>query len=130
MDDEDEKKGTKEDRIEEGGVTQIPLIETMVFDASLPLKPPPRPPLQKSPDRISYSPDNDPDTIDLFENDLGEPDIPLDESVTSELRQSANHLIDELVDEYKEELGDRLRAELTEQLTAILEHLDDDQNNA
>lgn len=131
MDDEDEsKKGAAEGGVNEGGVTQIPLIETLVFDASLPLKPPPRPARNKDPGRTSYSPDYDPDTIDLFENDPGEPNISTEASVASEPGQSAGHLIDDLeddlLDEHKQELGHRLRAELTEQLSAILEELDND----
>ena len=108
------------------GVTQIPLMEDLVYDSSLPLKPPRRPPAKRGPPaRINYSPNYDPDTIDLFETDPGEPDIHLDESITAELRQSADHLIDELVDEYTTEIGKRLRAELTEQLSSILNDLDD-----
>ena len=108
------------------GITQIPLMEDLVYDSSLPLKPPRRPPTKDvQPTRINYSPNYDPDTIDLFEDGKGEPDIQLDDSIAVELRQSADHLIDELVDEYSAEIGRRLRAELTEQLTSILDDLDD-----
>ena len=108
------------------GVTQIPLMEDLVYDSSLPLKPPRRRPSKDAqPARINYSPNYDPDTIDLFEDDNGEPDIRLDDSIAAELRQSTDHLIDDLVDEYTAEIGKRLRSELTEQLTSILDDLDD-----
>ncbi len=110
MDDED-KPGSK----------QIPLLEDIVFDPEMALKPPPRPAASR---KVNYSSKNyDPDTRDLFDIDEDDPD--LGESIADELRQNADEFIDELVDEYAEELRRRLRAELTEQLTAILDHLED-----
>ena len=114
------------DEEDKPGITQIPLMEDLVYDASLPLKPPRRSPKKDvQPTRINYSPNYDPDTIDLFEDANVEPDIHLDDSIAAELRQSADHLIDELVDEYTAEIGKRLRDELTEQLTSILDDLDE-----
>ena len=107
---------------EEKPITQIPLMSDMVFDETLPLRPPPKPLSEKPKARINYSPDYDPDTIDLFEDPDGlAPEI--DDSVTEELRHTADQVIDELVDEYTAEVGKRLREELTAHLSSILEDL-------
>ena len=101
------------------GVTQIPLIHDLVFDASLPLKPPG---MASKPSRKAglYPPGYDPDTVDLFEDivdgveladeddrDLREPDLPED------------------ADNPKIEIEENLREELSNELGSILEHLKD-----
>ena len=48
---------------------QIPLLEDIVFDPSLPLKPPPKPKAKK-PAAKNFSKDYDPDTLDLFGDTL------------------------------------------------------------
>lgn len=108
MDEEDKKPGT----------WQIPLLDDIVFDSSLPLKAPRRPAQPRR--KVSYSPDYDPDTIDLFGDSVLPP---TDEAVTEELRESASQMIDDLVDEFTAEIGQRLREELTDQLSSILEDL-------
>ncbi len=108
---------------EQKPVTQISLTNDMVFDENLPPRPPPRPRSGISKPRNNYSPDYDPDTIDLFEDVAGlTPNI--NEAVTDELRHNADDVIDNLVDEYTTEIGKRLREELATHLTSILEDLD------
>ena len=108
---------------------QIPLLNDIVFDTSLPLKAPPRPkrdpqknPLTKPRKQNSYPPGYDPDTLDLF-GDLGLPDDIESEELSGELRESADQFINDPVDEYSEMIGKRLREELTQQLSSILEDL-------
>jgi hypothetical protein len=109
---------------EEKPATQIPLMSDVVFDESLPLRPPRKSSSKKATQRVNYSPDYDPDTIDLFgEQDSLAPEI--DGTVTEKLKHSADQVIDELVDEYSAEFGRRLRGELTAHLSSILEDLND-----
>ena len=109
MDDDEKKPGT-----------QVFLITDMVFDESLPLKPPSRP----SSSKPRYAPDYDPDTIDLF----GDHPDGIDKAVTEELRQNVDSMIDNLVSEYAAKIEQRLRQELTSQLVGILEHLHHQEN--
>jgi len=92
----------------------VPLITDMVFDESLPLKPPPKP----SSGAPRRGPDYDPDTIDLFGDNLE-----INEAVAEELRNNADEVIETIVSEYTAEIEQRLREELTAQLGAILEDL-------
>ena len=103
------------------GITQIPLLHDLLYDASLPLRPPPRPTGTKN--KINYSPDYDPDTLDLFKDEESGADLQLNESVADELRESAGQMIDDLVEEFSQELSHRLRGELTDQLASILKEL-------
>ncbi len=99
------------------GITQIPLLHDLLYDASLPLRPPPR----RTKNKINYSPDYDPDTLDLFKDAGRGADLQLDESVADELRESAGQVIDDK--EFSRELSHRLRGELTDQLASILKDL-------
>ena len=109
-------------------LTQIPLLEDMVFDSTLPLKPPKRPKPEGK--RIAYSPEYDLDTRDLFEDELLEAEFGIDEDIADELRSSAEEIIDDIVDEFSEEFRMRLRSELTDQLISILEDLKDEPGQA
>ena len=100
MDDEENKPG----------ITQIPLLHDMVYNSTLPPKK-----TMGTKKRINYSPNYDPDTIDLFSG--------IDDSITDELRKTAGQVIDDLVEEFTAEIGKRLREELSDQLTSILEDL-------
>lgn len=104
MDDEEKKP-----------VTQIPLMNDLVFDESMPLRPPVKPGSRPKP-RKSYSPYYDPDTIDLF-------DFNIEGAITEELRHNAEEVIEGLVSEYTSEIGRRLREELGHQLASILDDL-------
>ncbi|MCZ6501453.1 MAG: hypothetical protein O6945_02950 [Gammaproteobacteria bacterium] len=122
---DDDKKSQDAPRRE---ISQIPLLNEIVFDSSLPLKPPPRPrrTSRKQPPG-DHGPDYDPGTLDLFET----PDSHLQslvENQTEEFRADALRMIDELVEEYSAEITQRLRAELTEQLRSILDDLTDTTN--
>lgn len=111
MDDDEKKPST------------IPLLHDMVYDPSLPLRPPKRPSRPRA-EKPSTPPGYDPDTIDLF-GDVETPmDIDdLDDETIEEFRDSAEQMIDDLVEEYTEEISQRLRSELTDQLTSILDDL-------
>ena len=97
----------------------------MVFDETLPLRAPSKPETGAS--GKQYSPDYDPDTIDLFGDDPNS----VSDAVTDELRHNADEVIDNLVNEYSAEIAGRLREELTTQLAAILDDLNhrDDSGN-
>ena len=118
----------KPDEEEKRSPGQIPLLNDIVFDTSLPLKAPPRPkPRPQSGGKQtrrsgSLPPGYDPDTLDLFGDDLLPDDIEAEE-LAGELRESADQVISELLDEYSEEISKRLREELTHQLSSILEDL-------
>lgn len=92
-------------------VSQIPLLNDIVYDNDLPLRPPPKP--RKRRKKQDARPDYDPDTIDLFE-DVVPP---------TDLRSEAEHLVSRVVDEYSREIISRLKEELTDQLHEILEDL-------
>ena len=107
-------------------ISQIPLLQEIVFDSSLPLKPPPRPRrASPKPPPGDHGPHYDPETLDLFED--REPDVPpsLESHQRTELRAGASKMIDELVEEYSAEISRRLRVELTDQLGSILKDLSD-----
>lgn len=92
-------------------------LHDMVYDPSLPLKPPKRP--ARPP---NATPGYDPDTIDLF-GDVDTPLENLDSETIEDFRDNAEQMIEDLVEEYTEEISQRLRHELTEQLTSILDEL-------
>lgn len=115
--DEDEKKPET-----------LPLMQDqlhdMVYDPSLPLRPPKRPARPPNEKRAEKSapPGYDPDTIDLF-GDVETPLENLGSETIEDFRDSAEQMIEDLVEEYTEEISQRLRHELTEQLTSILDEL-------
>ncbi len=111
MDDDDTLKGREQGR----EVTQIPLLHDMVYDESLPLKPPPRPARVRARPARDHGPGYDPETRDLFE--------PPESPAEAELRAGTEEIIESLVQEYSADLIDRLRAELTDQLHSILDDL-------
>jgi hypothetical protein len=118
MDDDENKPGT----------TQIPLLHDILFDASLPLRPPPKPAAQKN--KINYSPGYDPDTIDLFEDGNNIADQAPGDSIADELKESTGPVVADA----SNEIDHRLRGELADQLESIVEDLnhatDKDQDKA
>ena len=120
---DDDKKSQDAPRRE---ISQIPLLNEIVFDSSLPLKPPPRPrrTSTKQPPG-DHGPDYDPGTLDLFETPGSRLQSLVENQTEEELRAGASRMIDELVEEYSAEIMQRLRVELTEQLGSILEDLTD-----
>lgn len=104
--------------------SQIPLLNEIVFDSSLPLKAPSSPkrptPAQQDKD---HGPDYDPDTLDLFEDSAARFQSFVNDHAEEELRAGANQMIENLVEEYSAEITRRLREELNDQLQAILEDL-------
>lgn len=107
-------------------ISQIPLLNEIVFDASLSLKPPPRPrrTSTKQPPG-DHGPRYDPETLDLFEDHRPSLESLVANHTEKELRAGASKIIDELVEEYSVEITRRLRLELTEQLGSILDDLSD-----
>ncbi len=107
-------------------ISQIPLLHEIVFDSSLPLKPPPRPrrTSTKQPPG-DHGPDYDPGTLDLFETPASRIQSLVENQTEEELRAGASRMIDELVEEYSAEITRHLRAELIEQLASILNDLTD-----
>jgi len=101
MDDKDKPEEDAED---------VPMLEDVVFDASLPLRPPRQMPVEE----VEHGPDYDPNTLDLFN-----PVASADEA----LRLGAEQVINELVQEFSAEINLRLREELTLQLNSILDDL-------
>ena len=120
---DDDKKSRDAPRRE---ISQIPLLNEIVFDSSLPLKAPPRPrrTSTKQPPG-DHGPDYDPGTLDLFEAPGSRLRSVLENQTEEEFRAGASRMIDELVEEYSAEITQRLRAELTEQLGSILDDLTD-----
>ena len=119
---EDQDK-TADKTIEKTG--QIPLLDEVVFNTSLPFpKPKPRP------QKPELQEQNIPRATDLFG---GSPDTAVSgpyaptyeaedmDEATTKLRQSTERVVDNLVAEYSQEIGSRLR----EELTSLLEELDD-----
>lgn len=111
MDDEENKE-----------TIQIPLIDDLVFDESLALRPPPKPKRKAAARKATYSPHSDPDTIDLFgdvdvesADDLD--DIP-DFETTLEATLDVEPVEPEIIRPNNE-----LREELTRELDGILETL-------
>lgn len=104
---------------------QIPLLDDVVFNTSLPFpKPKPRP--QKK----ELQEQNIPRATDLFggspETAVSGPYSPTYEAedmdeATAKLRNSTERVVDNLVAEYSQEIVSRLR----EELTSLLEELDD-----
>ena len=107
-------------------ISQIPLLNDIVFDSSLPLKPPPRPrkPSKKQPPS-DHGRDYDPGTLDLFETPGSRLQSLVENHTEKELRAGALRIVDELVEEYSAKITERLRAELTQQLGSILDDLTD-----
>jgi hypothetical protein len=109
------------------GITQTQLIQDLVFDPSLPLKPPGKrsglyqKPSQ-SPSRKSgpYPPGYDPETVDLFE-DIVDPVELADEddrdTQVPDLTQETGNP--------ESEIEENLRVEVSDELGTILEHLKD-----
>jgi hypothetical protein len=101
------------------GVTQIPLIQDLVFDPSLPLKPPGKR-SHRSQKSGSYPPGYDPETVDLFE-DIIDPVELADEdgrdTQAPDLTQETGNP--------KSEIEENLRVELSDELGTILKHLKD-----
>ncbi len=118
MDDEDKASSKPKHK-------QIPLINELVFDESLPLKAPPRPRsmstgiAKKQTESRVHGPEYDPDTRDLFGSTLSEATQSADD-----FRTGADRIVNDLVEEYSIEIIDRLRQELTTQLHSILDDLD------
>lgn len=109
------------------GVTQIPLIQDLVFDPSQPLKPPDKrskPSQNPSRKSGSYPPGYDPDTADLFEDIVGPADpveaMDVPDTREPDLTQEAGNP--------KSEIEENLRAELSDELDAILAHLKEPPN--
>ena len=101
---------------------QIPLLQDIVYDTSLPLKPPPRPrrpgtkeQARKSKAISEHGPEYDPDTLDLFKQR------------SADFQADASALVEEMVAEYSREIITRLRDELTSQLNQILDDLTDEE---
>jgi hypothetical protein len=109
------------------GITQIPLIQDLVFDPSQPLKPPGKPshpskkPSRKpSHKRGPYPPGYDPDTVDLFEDLVDPVELTVEDGLDIHVPD-----LDREADNPKSEIGEHLRAELSDELGLILEHLKD-----
>ena len=100
---------------------QIPLINDLVFDESLALRPPSKPKRRAATRKATYSPHSDPDTIDLFGDvDVeleGLDDIP-DFETTLEATLDAEPASPAMTRPDNE-----LREELTRELDGILETL-------
>lgn len=94
MDDEDNKP-----------LMQTELLHDVVFDSSLPLRAPPRP--TSSGKRRGFSPDYDPDTIDLFDQVI----------------ESGNTSTEDIGPMNPSPLAETLRTEITHDLGAILDEL-------
>ena len=122
------------DENEPGGVTQIPLIEDLVYNRSRPLQPPKKKVAGKK--RGHYPPGYDPDTQDLFG---GLPE-PVDELAESPGDHSADTSAEEPIDTaptlrqnkqhqnqqpHNKEPQDTLTQEMTSQLADILQDLSD-----
>jgi hypothetical protein len=130
--DENDKKSQNENDDENttGQASQIPLIHDVIFDEKAPLKAPPRSRQQKKPVRNDHGPDYDPDTLDLFEEPTSRLLTYANEHTEDQLREDANQLIDDLVEEYSVQIAQRLKEELTDQLHSILDDLNDSDANA
>lgn len=129
--DENDKESHKESGEESktGQVSQIPLIHDVIFDEKAPLKAPPRSRNLKKPVHGDHGPDYDPDTLDLFEEPASKLLTYANEHTKDELREDANQLIDDLVEEYSVQIAQQLREELTDQLHSILDDLNDSGTN-
>ncbi len=116
--------------------TTIPLLHDMVYDPSLPLRPPKRPkrPRSESKQKPLTPPGYDPDTIDLF-GDVGV-DVPLSdnnaetqfvdqipEDISADMpgaMDEPSEATAEVADDYMDQT---LRDELADELNAILDDL-------
>ena len=109
----DDKKNPQE--TPQGKISQVSLLNEMVFNSELPLKPPPKPTKKRLKRPLTdHGPDYDPETLDLFD------ELP---PQLEEPRADSSKVIDGLVEEYSEEISRCLREELTEQLGSILDEL-------
>jgi hypothetical protein len=107
-------------------ISQIPLLNEIVFDSTLPLKPPPQPRGSGTKQPASnHGPDYDPGTLDLFEDRDSVSQSSTMNDTEQGLRAGASRMVDALIEEYSAEITQRLRMELTEQLDAILGDLSD-----
>ena len=125
--DNNDKKSQDENQADSSDdkVSQIPLIQNIIFDEQAPLKAPARPRRLKNPIHDDHGADYDPNTLDLF----GEPSSKLlsyaNDHTEEEIRTSGDQLVDDLVEEYTVQIADQLRVELTDQLHSILNDLDE-----
>ncbi len=117
MDDKDNKSTG-----EAPGISQIPLLNEIVFDSGMPLpSPTKRTGIYRTDNE--HGPDYDPDTLDLFEEPAARLHSLVKNFTEEELRAGAEQMIENLVAEYSAEITRRLRDELNDQLKAILEDL-------
>jgi hypothetical protein len=117
MDDKDNKSTG-----ENPGISQIPLLNEIVFDSGMPLPPPTIRTRTYRTDN-EHGPDYDPDTLDLFEDPAARLQSLVKKFTEEELRAGADQMIESLVAEFSAEITRRLRDELGDQLKAILEDL-------
>ncbi len=117
MDDKDNKSTG-----EVPGISQIPLLNEIVFDSDMPLPPPTIRTRTYRTDN-EHGPDYDPDTLDLFEDPAARLQSLVKKFTEEELRAGADQMIENLVAEFSAEITRRLRDELGDQLKAILEDL-------
>lgn len=117
MDDKDNKSTG-----EEPGISQIPLLNEIVFESGMPLEPPTIRTRTHQTDN-EHGPDYDPDTLDLFEDQAARLQSLAKKFTEEELRAGADQMIENLVAEYSAEITRRLRDEFSDQLNAILEDL-------
>ena len=104
------------------GISQIPLLNEIVFDTDMPLPPPTIRTRTYRTDN-EHGPDYDPDTLDLFEDPAARLQSLVKKFTEEELRAGADQMIENLVAEFSAEITRRLRDELGDQLKAILEDL-------
>lgn len=117
MDDKDNKSTG-----EAPGISQIPLLNEIVFDSGMPLpSPTKRTGIYRTDNE--HGPDYDPDTLDLFEEPADKLQSLVKNYTEEELRAGAEQMIENLVAEYSIEITRRLRDQLNGQLKAILEDL-------
>lgn len=117
MDDKDNKSTG-----EAPGISQIPLLNEIVFDSGMPLpSPTKRTGIYRADNE--HGPDYDPDTLDLFEEPADKLQSLVKNYTEEELRAGAEQMIENLVAEYSIEITRRLRDQLSGQLKAILEDL-------
>ena len=111
MDDEENKE-----------TIQIPLIDDLVFDESLALRPPPKPKRKTTARKAAYSPHSDPDTIDLFGDVDVEPEDDFDDIPDFDTTLEATLDVEPAQPENARH-DTTLREELTRELDGILETL-------
>jgi hypothetical protein len=121
MDDKDNKSAG-----EPPGISQIPLLNEIVFESGMPLQPPTTTRTTRTRTQQTdneHGPDYDPDTLDLFEEPAARLQSLVKKFTEEELRAGADQMIENLVAEFSAEITRRLRDQLGDQLRAILEDL-------